>query len=166
MGETLEKLLDLETEDVMKGRFLSFQIGGELYGIEIRTIVEIIGIQPITEVPEMPAYVKGIINLRGSIIPVMDVRLRFKIAPRDYDDRTCVIVIQLGTAQVGLIVDGVSEVLSIADEDISDRPHIGGAAGGGYIRRIGKAGRQVIQLVDCSLLLSGQEEDAISGLSA
>jgi len=88
MAEVLEDNHVME-EDTQKDRFLTFQLGKESYGIEIRHVTEIIGIQPITEVPEMPEYIKGIINLRGKIIPVMDVRLRFKKEPREYNDRTC-----------------------------------------------------------------------------
>jgi len=82
-----------QDEDTLKGKYLIFSMGKEQYGMEIRYITEIIGIQPITEVPEMPDYVKGITNLRGKIIPVMDARLRFRKETREYDDRTCIIVI-------------------------------------------------------------------------
>ncbi len=109
-------------EDTLKGRFLTFSLGKETYGIEIRYVTEIVGIQPVTEMPEMPSYLKGIINLRNKIIPVMDVRLRFAKQPRDYDDRTCVIVVDIHGLALGLIVDSVSEVLSIAEEDIDDCP--------------------------------------------
>ena len=107
----------LETEeDTQKGKYLIFSLGNEFYGIEIKYVTEIIGVQPITEIPELPDYIKGIINLRGKIIPVMDVRIRFKKSPMEYNDRTCVIVIDVKDTSVGLIVDSVSEVLSIEEE--------------------------------------------------
>lgn len=121
MDEILEETLAVE-EDTQKGKFLTFLLGKEVYAIEIKFVIEIIGIQPITELPESPAYVKGIINLRGKIIPVMDVRLRFKKKPVEYNDRTCIIVVEVQDISVGLIVDNVSEVLSITDEDIVPPP--------------------------------------------
>src|SRR5690554_6663806 len=111
--------LDFEEilEDTLHGKYLTFAIGNEAYGIEIRFVTEIIGLQPITEVPEVPKYVKGIINLRGKIIPVIDVRLKFRKEPIPYDDRTCIVVIALDTLVVGLIVDNVAEVVSIGDDN-------------------------------------------------
>ena len=103
-------LEDDENEDTQEGKYLSFRIGGEVYGIEIRHVTEIVGIQKITEVPDMPQYMKGVINLRGNVIPVVDVRLRFHMQPRDYDDRTCVIVVNINDASIGLVVDSVKEV--------------------------------------------------------
>ena len=141
--------------DTLRGRYLTFQIGEETYGIEIRYVTEIVGIQEITEMPETPDYIKGIINLRGRIIPVMDVRLRFGKAHRDYDDRTCVIVIDYGGQAVGFIVDSVAEVLAVDDGDISDRPGIG-SGGNGFVDKIGKAGGSVILLVNCLRLLTDQ----------
>ena len=144
-------------EDTLKGRYLTFTIDSETYGIEIKYVMEIVGLQRITAMPEMPEYVKGIINLRGKIIPVMDVRLRFGKESRAYDDRTCVIVISYHDMLYGLIVDSVSDVLSIADEEISERPKIRDAEICGYIRNIGKSEDSVILLVDCYQLLSSSE---------
>ncbi len=141
-----------QDEDTLKGKYLIFSMGKELYGMEIRYITEIIGIQPITEVPEMPAYVKGITNLRGKIIPVMDARLRFKKEVREYDDRTCIIVIDINDTSIGLIVDSVSEVIALRDEDIAPPPEIN-KGGHRYIKGIGKAGDSVKLLLDCQRLL-------------
>lgn len=153
MAELLEE--DLE-EDTQKGRFLTFLIGRETYGIEIIYVTEIIGIQKITEMPEMPDYLKGIINLRGKIIPVMDVRLRFSKQPREYDDRTCVIVIDLDGISIGLIVDSVSEVLSIPAQEICELPGISAGQSGGYVKNIGKANGGVILLIDSGKLVSAE----------
>ncbi|NTV78565.1 MAG: purine-binding chemotaxis protein CheW [Clostridiales bacterium] len=155
----LEKEMDEfleEEEDTQSGRFLTFQINSEVYGIEIRYVTEIIGIQPITEVPELSEYMKGIINLRGKIIPVMDVRLRFKKNTVEYNDRTCVIVIDIGTISIGLIVDNVSEVLSIPEEEIVLPPDIK-SGGNKFIKGIGKVGNEVKLLLDCEKLISEQE---------
>jgi len=164
MAEVFEDNLEME-EDTQKGRFLTFQLGKESYGIEIRHVTEIIGIQPITEVPELPEYIKGIINLRGKIIPVMDVRLRFKKEPREYNDRTCVIVIDIQDVSIGLIVDTVSEVLSIPDENIVEPPQMNKGFNNRYIKQIGKIGNDVKLLLDCEKLLTEDEiEDLNSAL--
>ncbi len=149
-----------EEEDTQKGRFLTFQIHSEVYGIEIKYVTEIIGIQPITQVPELPNYIKGIINLRGKIIPVMDVRLRFRKEGVEYTDRTCVIVVDIGLISIGLIVDRVSEVLSIPDEEIVPPPDVR-QGGNKYIKGIGKVGEEVKLLLDCDKLLNEQEVDQL-----
>lgn len=113
-----------ENEDTLENKFLTFVINGEEYGIEIRHVTEIIGIQNITVVPDMPQYVKGVINLRGKVIPVMDVRLRFCMGARDYDERTCIIVIKIEGQSVGMIVDRVSEVLDIPKDNIEPPPEV------------------------------------------
>jgi len=159
----VSNLQEQEEEDTLKGKYLIFSMGSELYGMEIRYITEIIGIQPITEVPEMPAYVKGITNLRGKIIPVMDARLRFKKAVREYDGRTCIIVIDTNDISIGLIVDSVSEVLAMREEDIAPPPDIS-KGGHKYIKGIGKAGGNVKLLLDCQRLLTDDERDTFSAL--
>lgn len=148
-------------EDTQKGKFLTFTVGNEVYGLEIYHVREIIGIQPITEVPELPEYVKGIINLRGKIIPVMDVRLRFKKPFREYNDRTCVIVVEIQEVSVGLVVDSVSEVLQIAEENIVPPPEVK-AAQNRYIRGIGKTGNEVKLLLDCERLLNEVEVSSLA----
>ncbi|SHO53275.1 chemotaxis protein CheW [Anaerocolumna xylanovorans] len=147
-----------EEEDTQKDRYLTFQIGSEVYGIEIKYVTEIIGIQPVTEIPELPAYMKGIINLRGKIIPVMDIRLRFKKAPREYNDRTCVIVIDINALSIGLIVDSVAEVLTIPEEDIVSPPDVK-SGGNRFMKGIGKAGNEVKLILDCEHLLNEQEQE-------
>ena len=97
-----------EQEDTQEGKFLTFHLGNEDYGIEIRYVTEIIGIQKITEVPDMPSFIIGVINLRGKVIPVMDVRSRFRLPTKEFDDRTCIIVVNLNETPVGLVVDAVN----------------------------------------------------------
>lgn len=152
-----------QEEDTLKGRYLTFSLGGESYGIEIRYVTEIIGIQPITEVPELPPYIRGIINLRGKIIPVMDVRLRFKKPFLAYNDRTCVVVVDIGSICIGLIVDSVSEVLSIPDGEIVAPPEIGKGTNR-YIQGIGKTNNEVKLLLDCDKLLLEEEIHSLSHL--
>ncbi len=152
------------SEDTQKGKFLTFAIGEEMYGIEIRFVTEIIGIQPITNVPEVPAYVKGIINLRGKIIPVVDVRLKFRKEPMAYDDRTCIVVIDIESLSVGLIVDNVAEVLNIQDENIVPPPDSKTGFHNRYIKGIGKVGTDVKLLLDCDKLLSDEETEVIESI--
>lgn len=155
----LLNLADKE-EDTLKGKYLIFSMGNEMYGMEIRYITEIIGIQPITEVPGMPEYIRGITNLRGKIIPVMDARIRFKKEVREYDGRTCIIVIDTNDMSIGFIVDSVSEVLTMEDEDIAPPPDIN-KGGRKYIKGIGKAGGAVKLLLDCQKLLTEEEAETL-----
>lgn len=157
-----QNLPDYE-EDTQKGKFLTFLLGNEFYGIEIGHVTEIIGLQPITEIPELPEYIRGIINLRGKIIPVMDVRLRFKKPFRDYNDRTCVIVVDIEDISVGLIVDSVSEVLSIPEEEIVIPPDLS-KGGNKYIKGIGKVGNGVKLILDCHKLLTDNEIEVMGNI--
>ena len=161
MNHLNEQVIENE-EDTQKGRFLTFALGKESYGIEIKYVTEIIGIQAITEIPELPEYVKGIINLRGKIIPVMDVRLRFKKEPKEYNDRTCIIVIDIENISLGLIVDTVSEVLSIPDEGIIEPPKMNSGLRNRYIKNIGKSGSGVKLLLDCEKLLTEEEVEVLN----
>lgn len=154
----LYNTLEVE-EDTQKDRYLTFLIGEECYGFEIKYVTEIIGIQAITEIPELPEYVRGIINLRGKIIPVMDVRLRFKKESLEYSDRTCVIVVDIKDISIGFIVDRVAEVLSIPEDDIVDPPQIQKGINNRYIKKIGKVGNAVKLLLDCEMLLTEQEPE-------
>ena len=124
MTEQLNEEL-LEDEDSQKGKFMTFRTGKEYFGISISYVNEIIGMQPITAMPEVEDYIKGLINLRGKIIPVIDVRIRFKMEPVEYTDRTCIIVIDVKNTVIGLIVEKIAEVDTIMDEDIVPPPKLG-----------------------------------------
>lgn len=163
MAKTIGEDILEQQEDTQKGRFLTFPLGNESYGIEIRYVTEIIGIQPITQVPELPEYIRGIINLRGKIIPVMDARIRFKKPFMEYNDRTCVIVIEVKDVSIGLIVDSVSEVISIADEDIVPTPSLQ-QVNNRYIKGIGKTGSEVKLLLDCEKILNEDEFNELTNL--
>jgi len=155
---------DDEEEDTQKGKFLTFLIGHEAYGIGIEFVTEIIGILPIAEVPELPIHIRGIINLRGKIIPVMDVRLRFKKPFQEYNGRTCIIVIDIQENSVGLIVDCVAEVINISDENIVPPPASNTGFSNRYINGIGKVGNDVKLLLDCDKLLAKDDLEIISNL--
>lgn len=164
MPEVIKEEME-EEEDTLKGRFLTFSLENQVFGIEIKYVTEIIGIQPITEVPEVPAYVKGIINLRGKIIPVIDVRLKFQKEAVEYNDRTCIIVVDIQSVSVGLIVDNVAEVMTIADENIVPPPDIKTGFQNRYIKGIGKVGSDVKLLLDCSRLLGEDEIEDLNQIS-
>lgn len=156
MPETLLQEAEAWEEDTQKDKFLTFLVENECYGIEIKYVTEIIGIQKITEVPDMPEFLRGIINLRGKIIPVMDVRLRFKKSFQEYNDRTCIVVIDVDEISIGLIVDSVSEVISIPDSEIVPPPELSNR-GNRFVMGIGKAGSEVKLLLDCEKLLNDGE---------
>jgi purine-binding chemotaxis protein CheW len=143
---------DQNDENAMDGKFLTFYIADEDYGIAIRHVTEIIGIQKINEVPDMPDFVKGVINLRGRIIPVIDVRTRFLLPAREYDDRTCIIVVNIDENTIGLVVDKVNEVADIPDSNIEPPPS-GRRKGNNYIFGIGKIENEVKILLDVTKLL-------------
>ncbi len=147
-------------EDTQKGKFLTFHLGREDYGIEIRHVTEIIGIQKITEVPDLPDYVRGVINLRGKVIPVMDVRTRFCMPPRDYDERTCIIVVNIDDQSVGLVVDQVNEVSDIPEAQIEPPPRTRNPQGS-YIQGMGKLDAEVKILIDVQKLLGSEDLSSI-----
>ncbi|MDP4145758.1 MAG: chemotaxis protein CheW [Bacillota bacterium] len=153
-----EEYLNLvEEEDTQRDKYLIFSLGTEEYGIEIKNVIEIIGMQTITEIPDIPSCVKGIINLRGKIIPVMDIRLRFNKEARDYDDRTCIVVIEIERDSLGLVVDRVIEVAGIAEEGISEPPSVSKSYYNSYIKGIAKLNNSVKLIVDCSKLVDSKD---------
>lgn len=154
---THEQTEDLEASH--EAKFLTFLLDGDSYGLDIRHVTEIIGMHAITRVPDVPPYVRGIINLRGKVIPVMDVRARFGMEDREYDARTCIIVIHVSETEIGLVVDTVSEVLDIPDADIEPPPSIGRGTGG-FMRGVGKVGDHVKLLLDANKLLYATETGA------
>jgi purine-binding chemotaxis protein CheW len=151
-----------ENEDTQKNKYLIFSFGKESYGISIKYVIEIIGIEDVTKVPDLPDYVKGIINLRGKIISVMDARLRFKKEEREYDDRTCIIIIEIDGISFGLIVDNVKEVVSIDGSNIAPPPTVNKIedAANGFIEGIGKMENDILLFIDCNKILNHQMDEA------
>ena len=147
-------------------KFLTFSMADEEYGIGILKIREIIGMMPITTLPQTPDFVKGVINLRGKVIPVIDLRLRFGMAAMDYTERTCIIVVEIEgdgrTVQIGVVVDSVSEVLNIKDGDIEDTPTFGTKLNTDYILGMAKMDGGVKILLDINRILSDQEIAALA----
>lgn len=144
---------EVQEEDAMAEMYLAFNLGSQHYALDISTVVEIIGIQAITEVPDVAPYIQGVINLRGKVIPVMDVRLRFNMPHRGYDDRTCIIVVSVQEVNVGLIVDRVAEVINIPDKQIQAPPSVGHDNVQLFMKGLGKLEKNVKLLLDTEKLL-------------
>ncbi len=151
-----EELLE---EDSQKGRFMTFQIEKEFFGIGISYVNEIIAMQPIAAIPEVEDYVKGLVNLRGKIIPVIDVRARFKMEPCEYTDRTCIIVIDVNAITVGLIVEKIAEVDTIMDDDIVPPPSLSKKEHehNNYVYGLARTGDTVKLLIDPEKLIQQEE---------
>jgi len=144
---------DYITEDAMKERYLIFKIDDSFYGIEIRHVIEIIGLQPITSIPHQQNFVNGVINLIGKLIPVIDVRLRLGKPFKEYNDRTCIIVINIDDIDAGLIVDFVSEVLTIKQDELSVPPENFGQSESSFIKSIAKSSDRLILILDSKPLI-------------
>lgn len=168
MGDTLNKETlysesDLSITDEMKGQYLTFWTDKQLYGVPISDVVQIVGIQEITDIPDFPEYAKGIINLRGSIIPIIDVRLRFHKTEIPYNERTCIIVTNIDDLYVGFIVDAVDEVADIGDDNISAPPKVTNesTSSNAYLTGIAKLDNRVVLILDTSKMLSEKDMSSI-----
>lgn len=136
------------------GKYLTFWTDGQLFGVPIADVVQIVGIQSITAIPDFPPYAKGIINLRGSIIPVIDVRLRFHKEEAAYDERTCIIVTNIDNKFIGFIVDSVDAVTNIGAENVSVPPTLSAETVNSYLTGIARLENRVILLLDTSKISS------------
>ncbi len=149
----------------LEGKYLTFSLGKEEYGIGISAIREIIGMMPITSVPQTPRYVKGVINLRGQVIPVVDLRLRFNMEEKPYTERTCIVVVetdmQHGTQSTGILVDSVSEVMHLRAEDIADTPYLGTLDQENYIQGMARMEGRVKTLLNIDGVLSQEGLEAL-----
>jgi purine-binding chemotaxis protein CheW len=147
------------------GKYLTFFLAGEEYGLEILKVSEIIGLQPITRVPRMPEFVRGVINLRGKVIPITDLRMKFGMGAEDSED-SCIIVVQMRGIQTGIVVDRVSEVVAISEADIEDAPSFGAGIRTEFLLGIGKAGGRVKLLLDIDKVLATAEIAALQAAQA
>lgn len=162
MNERISKASPLATDAGGRaGKYLTFFLAGEEYCISILKIKEIIGMMPITSVPRTPDFVKGVINLRGKVISVIDLRLRFHMPAMEYAERTCIVVVEINgqsdTVKIGIVVDAVSEVLNIKPEDIEDPPAFGTRLNTDYILGMAKVGSGVKILLDIDRVLGADE---------
>ena len=160
MGEPALDQISTSME-INEGKYLTFSLSEEEYGIGILKIKEIIGMMEVTSVPKTPDFVKGVINLRGKVIPVIDLRLRFAMKEEAYTERTCIIVVetegQMGTILMGIVVDAVSEVMNIKAEDIEQTPNFGTKLSTEYILGMAKTEGKVRILLDIDKVLSRTE---------
>lgn len=157
---------DDDDEEYLQHMYLTFTVGNENYAIQIFSVTEIVGIQKITEVPDMPAYIKGVINLRGKVIPIMDVRIRFNLPEREYDDKTCIIVVNVNETTIGLAVDMVSEVTSIPASHIEAPPQVSDGNRQRYIHGLGKIGEEVNIILDVGKLVSTSDMENIAATAS
>lgn len=149
-------------EDTLKGKYLTSYIEEQSFGIPIADVVQIVGIQEITPVPEFPDYAKGIINLREDIIPIIDLRVRLKKEEKEYTERTCIIVTNINDSLVGFIVDAVNEVVDIKDEDITNTPNVGTDLSKTFVDKVAKLDGKVMLIIDLKRILSDKEMDSIT----
>jgi len=146
------------------GKYLTFNLAREEYGLEILKVREINGLMDITEVPRMPDYMKGVINLRGKVIPVVDLRLKFGLEEAEHTEQTCIIVVDVGR-EIGIVVDTVSEVLDVDGVNIEPAPAMGGAVDTSFILGMGKVGDAVKILLDIDKVLTRSEFETVNNIA-
>lgn len=148
-------LADDEDDILSNNKYLLFNLGNEVFGLKISCIIQIVEMQKVTEVPDMPSYIKGVINQRGKVIPLMDLRLRFGMDERDYDDRNCIIIVSVHDSFIGFIVDTVAEVHDIDDANIDPSPGFkSDSLKERYISGLGKIGEDVKILLDVEKIIT------------
>ncbi len=157
-----EQATENQVQSSKAGKYLTFGLNDEQYGLEILKVREIIGLMDITSVPRTPQYVKGVINLRGSVIPIVDLRLKFGMPEAEPTEQTCVIVVDVHGTEMGIIVDQVSEVLDIMADQIEESPSFGASVNTDFILGMGKAGDKVTILLNICKVLSSEEVASIS----
>ena len=157
------------TETDKEGKYLTFALGAEEFGLEILKVREIIGYMDITAVPQTPGHVKGVINLRGQVIPVVDLRLKFGMEEAEITEQSCIIVVEIDSGtrqfQTGIVVDHVQEVLDIASEQIEDSPEFGTSVNTDFILGMGKIGESVKILLDINKVLGGEDFSGLEDMA-
>ncbi len=161
----MDSIVDKTKRSALDGKFLTFVLCNEEYGIEILKVREIIGLMDITTVPQTPDHMKGVINLRGKVIPVIDLRLKFSMQEEDHTQETCVIVVEVNGASIGIIVDSVSEVVDIKDGEVEDSPRFSQGVDTSFIIGLGKVKDKIIILLDIDTVLSSDELDLVDNLA-
>ncbi len=160
MEQTVDAAVAVATE-TRAGKYLTFGLADEEYGLEILKVREIFGMVNITAVPQTPEHVRGVINLRGKVIPVMDLRLKFCMAEKEHDEATCIIVVDVDGVEMGIIVDHVQEVIEISSEDIEDPPSLGSNVDTDFILGMGKLDKRVTILLDITKVLGHEDLSAM-----
>lgn len=157
MANILNRFHEEEEVDLQQTKYLTFIVDRQYYAFPIKDIIEIIEVQDITFVPEAPDYVKGVINVRGRIIPVIDVRLRFRRQEAEYTERTCIVIVKIGEVEIGFVVDTVDEVVDLQDENISAPPKVQTDRSARYITGVGKIDERIVLLLDAEKMFSEDE---------
>jgi purine-binding chemotaxis protein CheW len=169
MSETGELLSVGQERESLAGKYLTFELGGEVYGLEILKVQEIIGMMNVTQVPRTPEFVRGVINLRGKVIPVVDLRKKFALEAQEDTEKTCIVVVQIaregGEITMGAIVDEVSEVLDVGSEQIEPPPSFGTDVDTDFILGMGKVDQKVVMLLDVDKVLSGSDMAMVDQLA-
>jgi purine-binding chemotaxis protein CheW len=161
----MEAVAEKTERSTLEGKFLTFILGDEIYGIEILKAREIIGLMDITTVPQTPDYMKGVINLRGKVIPVIDLRMKFAMQEEAHTQETCVIVVEVNSTSIGIIVDSVSEVSDIGGGEIENAPKFGQGIDTSFIMGLGKVKDKIIILLDIDAVLSSEELEMVEELA-
>lgn len=170
MEKDITKIMDQAVQNISdrEGKYLTFSLAGEEYGIGILKVKEIIGLMTITPIPQTPQHIKGVINLRGKVIPIVDLRLKFGMEAMEYTERTCIIVVEIAFGgnkiAMGIVVDSVSEVLNIKAGEIEDTPNFGSQLNTAYILGMAKIGQSVKILLDIDKVMSAKEIEQIAAV--
>lgn len=151
--ETIEAVNEAISKGA-SGQFVTFSVGDEEYGVEILRVQEIIGYQGFTKIPNVPSFVKGVINLRGSVVPVIDLRLKFNMAEKDYDKFTVILILEVKDRVIGIIVDAVSDVVSLLESEIQPTPDFSSGIRADFISAMGRKDDKLIIILDVDKVLS------------
>lgn len=154
MTEIMTNEMIDQTDDLL-GKYLTFNIADAVYGVELLHVIEIIQIQGITYVPFLPDYLKGIINLRGGVVPVIDVRLKLNLEEKEYDEKTCIIIIDIDDMHVGMIADSVSEVVTLSPSELAAPPKMEGSTRSNYLKSVANVDGKIILNMDCEKFFIG-----------
>jgi len=138
-------------------QFLTFALGAEEYGVDIRKVQELRGYDAVTRIANAPAHIKGVVNLRGIIVPIVDMRIKFKLGTPTYDQLTVVIILNLGGHVIGMVVDNVSDVITLTREQIKPAPEIGSSLDTSYLTGLGAVDKRMLILVDIDRLMAGTD---------
>ncbi|MDD5066991.1 MAG: chemotaxis protein CheW [bacterium] len=167
--EKIEKTAGRSRASLKGRKYLAFSLSSEVYGIDILKVKEIIGVPEITHVPRLPAFIRGVVNLRGKIIPVLDLRLKLDFEPREYDERTCIIILEVDTAegliQLGVIIDRVLDVMNLTQEQIEPSPSFGVKINTAFILGMAKVNNKVISILDIQQLLTTEDMSQLQSVA-
>lgn len=164
MANMIDRFNTEEEVDNQKEKYLTFLLQNQLYAFPISNVIEIIEMQEITAVPEFPYYVKGIINLRGKIFPIIDVRLRFHKQEAEYTERTCIIIVSVNDAEIGFIVDTVDEVIDIDDSEISPPPKVSADSASKYVVGVAHLQEGIVLILEAAKLLNEKDIDILKNI--